>query len=202
MLSAASAGHRKFPNADSEYSQRANTQAIARAQSMLLPLRETGCAARAPRVPSIHTRDRSKTMNELRVSDPFAVEPMDEMFRQMLRPWRSELAERAPQIKLDVHENDASYTVKAEVPGVSKEDIDVRIEGNLVTLSAEVKKDKEEKKDGRVLRSERHYGYASRSFTLACEVDEAKAEARYKDGILELTLPKKTKTSSKRLPIA
>jgi len=141
-------------------------------------------------------------MNGLRVSDPFAVEPMDEIFRQMLRPWRSELAERAPQIKLDVHENDASYTVKAEVPGVSKEDIDVRIEGNLVTLSAEVKKDKEEKKDGRVLRSERHYGYASRSFTLACEVDEAKAEARYKDGILELTLPKKTKTSSKRLPIA
>ena len=141
-------------------------------------------------------------MNELRVSDPFAVEPMDEMFRQMLRPWRTELAERAPQIKLDVHEADSSYTVKAEVPGVSKEDIDVRIEGNRVTLSAEVKKDKEEKKDGRVLRSERQYGYASRSFTLACEVDEAKAEARYKDGILELTLPKKTTTSSKRLPIA
>ena len=80
-------------------------------------------------------------MNELRVTDPFAVEPMDEMFRQMLRPWRNELAERAPQIKLDVHENDASYTVKAEVPGVGKDDIDVRIEGNRVTLSAEVKKD-------------------------------------------------------------
>jgi HSP20 family protein len=141
-------------------------------------------------------------MNELRVSDPFALEPMDEMFRQMLRPWRTELAERAPQIKLDVHENDASYIVKAEVPGVSKDDIDVRIEGNRVTLSAEVKKDKEEKKDGRVLRSERQYGYASRSFTLACDVDEAKAEAKYKDGILELTLPKRAKTSSKRLPIA
>ena len=88
------------------------------------------------------------------------------------------------------------------MPGVSKDDIDVRIEGNRVTLSAEVKKDKEEKKDGRVLRSERQYGYASRSFTLGCAVDEAKAEAKYKDGILELTLPKKAKTSSKRLPIA
>jgi HSP20 family protein len=141
-------------------------------------------------------------MNELRVTDPFAIEPMDEMFRQMLRPWRMEGAERAPQIKLDVHENDASYTVKAEVPGVSKDDIDVRIEGNRVTLSAEVKKETEEKKEGRVLRSERRYGYASRSFTLGCEVDEAKAEARYKDGILELTLPKRAKTSSKRLPIA
>ena len=141
-------------------------------------------------------------MNELRVTDPFAIEPMDEMFRQMLRPWRMEAAERAPQIKLDVHENDASYTVKAEMPGVGKDDIDVRIEGNRVTLSAELKKEQEEKKDGRVLRSERQYGYASRSFTLACDVDEAKAEAKYKDGILELKLPKKTKTSSKRLPIA
>lgn len=141
-------------------------------------------------------------MNELRVTDPFAIEPLDEMFRQMMRPWRGELAERAPQIKLDVHENDTSYTVKAEVPGVNKDDIDVRIEGHRVTLSAEVKKDSEEKKDGRVLRSERHYGYASRSFTLSSEVDEARSEAKYKDGILELTLPKKTKSSSKRLPVA
>jgi len=141
-------------------------------------------------------------MNELRVTDPFAIEPLDEMFRQMMRPWRGELAERAPQIKLDVHENDTSYTVKAEVPGVNKDDIDVRIEGHRVTLSAEVKKDSEEKKDGRVLRSERHYGYASRSFTLSSEVDEARSEAKYKDGILELTLPKKTKSSSKRLPVS
>jgi HSP20 family protein len=141
-------------------------------------------------------------MNELRVTDPFTVEPMDEMFRQMLRPWRSEFAEHSPQIKLDVHESDACYTVKAEVPGVSKNDIDVRVEGNRVTLSAELKNATEEKKGGHVLRSERQYGYASRSFTLACDLDESKAEAKYKDGILELSLPKKTKSSFKRLPIA
>ncbi|HYN59000.1 MAG TPA: Hsp20 family protein, partial [Rubrivivax sp.] len=70
-----------------------------------------------------------------------------------------------------------------------------------VTVSAEVKKEQDEKKEGRVLRSERHYGYASRSFTLACEVDEAKSTAKVQDGILELTLPKKTKTSAKRLPV-
>jgi HSP20 family protein len=140
-------------------------------------------------------------MNELRVNDPFAIEPMDAIFRNMLRPWRAELAERAPQIKLDVHESDGSYTVKAELPGVKKDDIDVRIDGSQVTISAEVKKDQEEKKDGRVIRSERHYGYASRSFTLACEVDEAKSAAKVQDGILELTLPKKTKTSAKRLPV-
>jgi HSP20 family protein len=140
-------------------------------------------------------------MNDLRVNDLFAMEPMEDLFRGLLRPWPTAAASRAPQIKLDLQESEGNYTVKAEVPGVRKEDIDVRINGNQVTISAEVKKDKEEKKDGRVLRSERQYGYASRSFTLACDVDEAKSDAKYHDGILELTLPKKTTTSSRRLPV-
>jgi HSP20 family protein len=141
-------------------------------------------------------------MNELRVPDLFALEPMEDVFRGFLRPWRSDLAKQAPQIKIDVNETDANYVVKADVPGVRKEDIDVRIEGNQVTISAEVKKESEEKKEGRVLRSERQYGYASRSFTLASAVEDAKAVAKYNNGVLELTLPKKTTTSSKRLPIA
>ncbi|MFN3496676.1 MAG: Hsp20/alpha crystallin family protein, partial [Hydrogenophaga sp.] len=70
-----------------------------------------------------------------------------------------------------------------------------------VTVSAEVKREEEEKKDGRVLRSERHYGYASRSFSLASDVDEAKADAKYADGVLTLKLPKKAQASSKRLSI-
>ncbi len=141
-------------------------------------------------------------MNELRVPDLFALDPMEEAFRNLLRPWRADLAERSPQIKIELTEHDADYTVKAEVPGVRKEDIDIRIEGNQVTISAETKKDKEEKKSGRVLRSERQYGYASRSFTLACAVDEAKADAKYQNGVLELTLPKKAGGSSRRLTIA
>ncbi|MES2228314.1 MAG: Hsp20/alpha crystallin family protein [Pseudomonadota bacterium] len=92
--------------------------------------------------------------------------------------------------------------MKADVPGVAKDDIDVRIDGNQVTISAEIKKEQEEKKDGRVLRSERQYGYASRTFSLACDVDEAKSVARYENGVLQLTLPKKTTSGSKRLPIA
>jgi HSP20 family protein len=141
-------------------------------------------------------------MNDLRVNDVFAMDPIDDLFRGLTRPWAPSLTARAPQIKLDVNEADANYVVKAEVPGVRKEDIDVRIEGNQVTISAEVKKDTEEKKDGRVLRSERQYGFASRSFSLACDVDEGKSVAKYENGVLQLTLPKKTTTSSKRLPIA
>ena len=141
-------------------------------------------------------------MNELRVTDPFALEPMEDLFRGMLRPWRSELARQAPQIKLDVHEDDKAYTVKAEVPGVRKEDIDVRIDGNQVTISAEVKKETEEKKGSGVLRSERQYGWASRSFTLAGDVDDGKSVAKYENGILELTLPKKGQASAKKVQVS
>ena len=91
--------------------------------------------------------------------------------------------------------------MKAEIPGVRKEDIDVRVDGNTVTISAEVKKEKEEKKEGRLLRRERQEGYASRSFTLACPVNEAEAEAKYENGVLSLTLPKKAATSKKRLSV-
>lgn len=141
-------------------------------------------------------------MNELRVTDPFSIEPMEDFFRGMMRPWRADLAKQAPQIKLDVHEDDAAYTVKAEVPGVRKEDIDVRIDGNQVTISAEVKKESEEKKGERVLRSERQYGFASRSFTLATDVDDAAAKAKVENGVLQLTLPKRSKASSKKLDVA
>lgn len=122
-------------------------------------------------------------MNELRLFDPLAVDPFEDTFRSLMRPWRMEAME-TPRIKLDLHELDTSYTVKAEIPGVRKEDIDVRVDGNTVTISAEVKKEKEEKKEGRVLRRERQEGYASRSFTLACPVNEAEAEAKYENGVL------------------
>jgi HSP20 family protein len=141
-------------------------------------------------------------MNELRINDLFSLDPMETSLRNLLRPWRAELAERAPQIRIDVTEGDGSYAVKAEIPGVRKEDIDVRIDGNQVTISAEVKQDKEEKSGSRVLRSECQYGFASRTFTLADSVDDSKADAKYKDGVLQLTLPKRAQAAQKRLAIA
>lgn len=140
-------------------------------------------------------------MNELRLFDPFGLEPLDETFRSMLRPWKAGALEGAPRIKLDVSEQDGSYSVKAEIPGVRKEDIDVQVDGNLVTISAEVKTEKEEKEGGRVLRRERQQGYASRSFTLACPVDDAKVEAKYENGVLALMLPKKGGSATKRIAV-
>jgi HSP20 family protein len=140
-------------------------------------------------------------MNQLRVPDLFDIEPFDSAFRGFLRPWKIERNIQAPQIKIDLTEHDADYAIKAEIPGVRKEDINVQIDGNVVIISAEVKKDKEDRKDGRVLRSEREYGYASRSFTLGSAVDESKADAKYNNGVLELLLPKKATSTSKRLTV-
>lgn len=140
-------------------------------------------------------------MNELRLPDLFDVDPFPSTLRELWRPWRSDLADSTPQIRIDLSETEKAYAVKAEIPGVTKEDIDVRVDGNRVTISAEVKRDKEEKKDGRVLRSERRYGYASRSFMLGSDVDQAAADAKYSNGVLELTLPKKAQSTGKRLTV-
>jgi HSP20 family protein len=140
-------------------------------------------------------------MNELRLLDPFVLDPLDDAFRTLLRPWRPARGDLSPSIRIDLSEQDGDYLVKAEIPGVRKEDIDVRIDGDLVTISAETQSEEEVRDNGRILRKERQEGYASRSFTLDCPVDEAAASASYKDGVLALKLPKKASGSSRRLDI-
>ena len=105
------------------------------------------------------------------------------------------------QIKVDVSESASGYTVKAEIPGVSKDDIHVAIDGGVVTLSAEVRQEDRETKDEKVLRSERYYGKVYRAFALGQDIDEGATQATYADGILELKLAKKASTSAKRITI-
>jgi HSP20 family protein len=104
-------------------------------------------------------------------------------------------------MKVDVAEKNGGYVVTAELPGVRKEDIQVTIDGAEVTLAAEVKREKEAAQDERVLHIERSFGKVSRSFSLPQEVDEAKAEAKFRDGVLELTLPKKAAAARKQVTI-
>lgn len=99
--------------------------------------------------------------------------------------------EPEPRIRVDVTESDDSYTVKADIPGVRKEDVKVSIDGSMVTIVAESHAEKEEKKGEKVVRSERYYGRQSRSFSLAHDIDETRASAKYNDGVLEMLLPKK-----------
>ena len=132
--------------------------------------------------------------------DPFN-ELVDDLFKGFLvRPLAYEgRGETLPRMKVDVAERNGAYVVAAELAGVKKEDIQVTIDGAEVTLTAEVKREKEVTQDERVLHTERTFGKVTRSFTLPQEVDEAKAEAKFRDGVLELTLPKKA--AEKRKPI-
>ena len=104
-------------------------------------------------------------------------------------------------MKVDIAEKNGAYVVTAELPGVKKEDIQVSIDGAEVSLAAEVRREKEVAKDERVLHAERVYGKVTRSFALPQEVDEAKAEAKFRDGVLELTLPKKAAAARKQVTI-
>lgn len=125
----------------------------------------------------------------------------DDLFRGFLmRPVRIE-GQPEVQIRMDVKENDKAYTVHAEIPGVKKDDIHVTIDGAQVSISAEVKSEKDVKEGEKVLRSERYYGKVSRAFTLGQDVDENAAQAKYHDGVLELTLPKKVAAASRRLTV-
>ena len=134
--------------------------------------------------------------------DPFN-ELVDDFFKGFyVRPMAYEgRADALLRMKVDVAEKNGAYTVTAELPGVKKDDIQIQIDGAQVTLSAEVRREKEIAKDERVLHSGRVYGKASRSFTLPQELDEAKAEAKFRDGVLELTLPKKAAAARKQITI-
>jgi HSP20 family protein len=133
--------------------------------------------------------------------DPFN-ELVDDLFKGFLvRPVSYDTRGELPRMKVDVAERNGAYAVTAELPGVKKEDIHVSINGTEVTLEAEVKREKEVTKDERVLHTERVFGKSTRSFTLPQEVDEAKAEAKFRDGVLELTLPKKAAAARKQISI-
>jgi len=143
---------------------------------------------------------RFDPFNELTRFDPFL--DMNDFFKGFgMRPSMREF-EREPFIKMDVSEAEGAYTVKAEIPGVNKDDIHISVDGNMVSISAEVKKEKEEKKGENVIRSERYFGKVSRSFTLGSEVDAEKVQAKYADGVLEVTMPKKSKGNKKVIPVS
>jgi HSP20 family protein len=135
--------------------------------------------------------------------DPFN-DLVDDLFKGFLvRPMVYEGPQSGvlPRMKVDVTERNGAYLVTAELPGVRKEDIQVGIDGAQVTLSAEVKREKDASEGDRLLHTERVFGKVSRSFALPQELDEAKAEAKFRDGVLELTLPKKAAAARKQIEI-
>jgi HSP20 family protein len=134
--------------------------------------------------------------------DPFVDTGIDELFRGFFKPVRLEGTKAPVTIKMDVTETDKGYLVHAEMPGVKKEDINVDIDGNQITITAEVKREWERKEGDKVLRSERYYGNVYRSFTLPHELDESMSEAKFAEGVLELKLVRKTPVAGKKLTVS
>jgi HSP20 family protein len=129
-------------------------------------------------------------------------DPLDDFFRGFfVRPVEYGAPTEAPNIKIDVKEQDKAFIVHAEMSGIKKEDIHVSIDGPVVSITAERKQEKDVKEGERVLRIERYFGKVSRSFQLGQDIDDNAASAKFTDGVLELTLPKKAATQSKRLTI-
>jgi len=132
--------------------------------------------------------------------DPF--NEFDDVFKGLfVRPMRFEIGQQT-QLKMDLTRTDDTYSVKAEMPGVKKDDIHISVEGNQVTISGESSKEREEKKGEEVIRSERYYGKVSRSFTLPQEVDESKVVANYADGVLNLKLPVKARSAGRKISVS
>ena len=140
-------------------------------------------------------------MNNLVSYDPFVDTGMDELFRGFFKPVRMEGGRTPVTIKMDVTETKDGYMVHAEMPGVKKENINIEIERNEVTITAEVKREWEKKEGDKMLRSERYYGNVYRSFSLPQELDETKCEAKFRDGVLELKLVRKATVAGKKLPV-
>jgi HSP20 family protein len=133
--------------------------------------------------------------------DPFGA-LFDDFFKGFLvRPVVGEGREGAPRLRIDVTEQNGAFKVKAEIPGVKKDDIQVNVDGDQVSISAEVKQEKDVKEGERLVHSERYYGKTSRAFRLGYEIDEAKVQAKYADGVLELVLPKKQTAAAKQITI-
>ncbi len=131
----------------------------------------------------------------------FSSESLPDVFQALLRPIRSQMEDGVAGMDLDITEADHEYVLKAEIPGVSKENLTVEVDGNTVTIRANKEQNKEVKDEGRVIRQERFWGQLERTVALGCPIDESKTRATYENGLLTLTLPKTEGHENKKILI-
>ena len=127
---------------------------------------------------------------------------LNRLFRESYNPERPEEALTTTSLAppVDIYEDEHNITLKIEVPGIDEKDIDVRIEGNTLTVHGERKLEKEEKEEN-FRRVERHYGSFTRSFTLPGSVDPGQVSADYDKGVLKIKLPKKAEAKPQQIKV-
>jgi HSP20 family protein len=152
----------------------------------------------APRHPLLSLRDEMDRLFDDFLGG-FSMTPSRRRFEP--EPWRRvQRLFEAGMPAVDVTENDQEYTITAELPGMEEKDIEIALAGEVLTVKGEKKQEREEKKENYVL-SERRYGAFERSFPLPQDADPERIEARFKSGVLSLTLPKKPEAQAKRRKI-
>ena len=144
-------------------------------------------------------------MNPLNRWEPFRTtsgleSQVNRIFNELFdRSQESNLTSWAPAV--DIFENEHELVVKADLPDVKPEDLDIRVENNILTIRGERKFEKEEK-DKKYHRIERSYGNFLRSFTLPDGADGSKVNAEFKDGVLALTIPKREEAKPKQIKVS
>lgn len=127
---------------------------------------------------------------------------MDSLFDDFMEqfPARRDLGDRMWSPEVDVHETDNEVVIKAEIPGMDQKDVNITVKDNVLTLKGEKKKE-EEVKEANYHRLERSYGTFARTFTLPSMVLADKASAKYKNGVLSITLPKTEEVKPKEIAV-
>lgn len=144
-------------------------------------------------------------MRNLARWNPFREMARYDPFMDLVPLWKelpmATLPEPEPMMRMDVTQTKDGYVLKAELPGVAKEDVAVSIDGNTVSITAETKREKEVKEGDKVLRSERYFGSVARSMTMPDDIDLGRAEAAFDNGVLTLTLPKAPGGATRKLEV-
>lgn len=123
----------------------------------------------------------------------------DSFFDDFFQPLSQTRGDKMPAI--DVHESDEQYLIRADLPGIKKEDIQVRLENGILSISAESTQEEKEEKDGKLIRQERHYGRFVRQLSVGTDVDPQLIKASFADGVLSLALPKVKEETPKSVAI-
>jgi HSP20 family protein len=129
----------------------------------------------------------------------------EDAFNDMLRPYGTDaegVSNRTWTPRVDIRENADGLTLLMDVPGLGKDDLDITLENNVLTIAGERKLATDENTNDSYHRLERQYGAFSRSFTLAPTVRTDKVEATFKDGVLTIHLPKQEESKPRRISIA
>jgi HSP20 family protein len=155
--------------------------------------RDTGLGKNVNRIDNEETQMKKLSLHE-------QINDMEEVVRGfMRRPFALDAA--TPEMRLDVHEDDDSYSIHAEIPGAKKDDVKIELDDNYVSISAQKQSQIDRQNGGRWICSERNFGAVSRSMSLAHDIEPKKARAAYENGVLALTLPKKARSELHNIEI-